>query len=184
MPFQASPSPFSLQGKTILIVGADTPSGISAAKVCTEQGAQVIAQTTFTSPQTAVDGLLHCRTSSGGDTNLPHIMASCILKPVQAIQHLLSTALLRDGSAVVLEKISVPITGNPDLSLEGSLHTLACSLALNAAPRRIRVNTITAKATPTLGEQRDFAHAAVYLLSPASRWVTGSNLVITGQATL
>ena len=34
-----------------------------------------------------------------------------------------------------------------------------------------------------IGEADDVAHAAVYLLSPESRWVTGSTLVVDGGYT-
>ena len=84
------------------------------------------------------------------------------------------------------------------------------SLALELAPQSIRVNTILPGVveTPLLevsngtfgeeeldalqqkyplkrfGRPEDIAHCAVYLLSDASNWMTGSNILIDGGFTL
>lgn len=89
-------------------------------------------------------------------------------------------------------------------AVEGMVRSLACEFA----PRRIRVNAIAAGAVQTamhdritqgageeaiqaysamhllgFGEPEDIANAAVYLLSPAGRWVTGTTMVIDGGYT-
>jgi len=91
---------------------------------------------------------------------------------------------------------------------KGALLSGARSLALELAPKNIRVNCISPGVVLTpmsknaiyskdkeslqrirdlhplgLGEVEDVAHACVYLLSDASKWISGSNLVIDGGYT-
>ena len=90
-------------------------------------------------------------------------------------------------------------------SSKSALITMSKSMALELAPRAIRVNSISpamiksplldkmfselpesaktsiAKMHPMgFGEPQDVANAVAYLLSDASKWVTGSNLVVDG----
>jgi NAD(P)-dependent dehydrogenase (short-subunit alcohol dehydrogenase family) len=85
---------------------------------------------------------------------------------------------------------------------------MAKGMALDLAPKKIRVNCISPAMVETpliigdtltqeqidadkksyplkrYGKPQDIAYAAIYLLSDASSWVTGSNLVIDGGVTL
>jgi NAD(P)-dependent dehydrogenase (short-subunit alcohol dehydrogenase family) len=88
---------------------------------------------------------------------------------------------------------------------KAAVNHLTQTLALECAPRRIRVNAIAPGHTPTadyyrasgfddakfaklaskqplgrLGRDEDFAAAAVYLVSDAASWVTGQVLVVSG----
>jgi len=88
---------------------------------------------------------------------------------------------------------------------KAAVNHLTQTLALECAPRRIRVNAMAPGHTPTpdyyrasgfddakfaklaarqplgrLGRDEDFAAAAVYLASEASSWVTGHVLVVSG----
>lgn len=88
---------------------------------------------------------------------------------------------------------------------KGALVALARSLSLELAPRKIRVNCISPGVVETpmsknaiysrneeslnrikalhplgLGNPSDVAYACVYLLSDASRWVTGTNMIVDG----
>lgn len=117
----------------------------------------------------------------------------------------------RGGSIVLISSIS-GIIARKGLSAyaasKGALISAARVMALEMAQREIRVNTISPgtiltpmmqKALDTmseeqrkkriedfplgLGKQTDISNACVYLLSDASRWVTGQNLIIDGGFT-
>lgn len=91
---------------------------------------------------------------------------------------------------------------------KGALYSCAKSLACELARKNIRVNSISPGVIVTpinknlphiadpeqrkqtealhllgLGNPEDIANACIYLLSDASRWVTGSNLVVDGGYT-
>lgn len=91
---------------------------------------------------------------------------------------------------------------------KGALIAGAKSLALELAPKKIRVNCVSPGVVVTpmtdaaiysqsaetrqkvislhplgLGNTDDIAYACIYLLSDASRWVTGTNLVVDGGYT-
>ena len=86
-------------------------------------------------------------------------------------------------------------------AVDGMVRSLACEFA----GRRIRVNAIAAGAVQTamherlmrgatddasasyaashlfgFGEAHDIANAALFLLSPAGRWITGTTMVVDG----
>jgi len=88
---------------------------------------------------------------------------------------------------------------------KSALISMSKSMALELAPRKIRVNTISPAMVKTelmdkmfselsessieeinkmhpmgVGEPEDVANAVVYLLSDASKWVTGINLTVDG----
>ncbi len=120
---------------------------------------------------------------------------------------------LVDGASLVFMSSVAGSTGQVGMTaysaakaaINGMVRSLACELA----SRQIRVNSVAAGAIQTAMHERltkgsgddatqayanshllgfgtpaDVAHAAVYLLSPASRWVTGTTMFVDGGYTV
>lgn len=133
--------------------------------------------------------------------------------PINLIQFLLQAKKLnKNASIVFISSISGVYCGYIGGSLYGStkaaLDGFTKALSLEVAPRGIRVNTINPGMVDTnllvetsisqkqidedinnyplkrYGKPEDIAYAAIYLLSDASGWVTGSSLLIDGGYTL
>lgn len=117
----------------------------------------------------------------------------------------------KGGSIVLISSISGVIARNglsAYAASKGALMSAARVMALEMASRSVRVNTISPGTILTpmmqkainamseedkkkriegfplgLGQTTDISNACIYLLSDASRWVTGSNLVVDGGYT-
>lgn len=114
--------------------------------------------------------------------------------------------------SIVFLSSAVALVGEPGVSVysatKGAIAAMSRSLALELVREGIRCNAIAAGMVDTdltagirealgpeawnkieqahplgIGHVSDVAHAVLYLLSPASRWVTGSTLVIDGGYT-
>lgn len=112
-------------------------------------------------------------------------------------------------ASIVLMSSAAALGGEPGVSAyaasKAAVASLGRSLALELAPERIRVNSIAAGIVDTaltegirstvgaaawaqieaahplgVGTPEDVAHAVLYLLSDAAKWVTGTTLVIDG----
>ncbi len=120
--------------------------------------------------------------------------------------------LAKEGGSLVFITSVMATVGESGKSLyamtKGAVLAAAKSMAIELAPRKIRVNCVSPGVVVStmslkshysqnedtlsqikslhplgLGEPPDVAAACVYLLSDASRWVTGSNLVVDGGYT-
>lgn len=118
----------------------------------------------------------------------------------------------RAGASIVYLSSAVGLVGQPGVSVysatKGAIAALTKSLALEFAREGIRVNCVCPGVVMTkmteglkatiggenfrrvteahplgLGEPDDVASAILYLLSGASKWVTGSSLVVDGGYT-
>lgn len=114
-----------------------------------------------------------------------------------------------DGMSMLFIASVMSVVGEKGKTLygmtKGAVVAGAKSLAMELASKKIRVNSISPGVVKTplsgksvysqdenmlrqitelhplgLGEPEDVAYACVYLLSDASRWITGTNLVIDG----
>lgn len=146
-------------------------------------------------------------------TELEEIMNINFFGPV-----LLTNLLIRKGrinkqaSIVFVSSVSGTmcsfVGGSSYSASKGALNGMLKGMALDLAPKMIRVNSVipgmidtgifndSAISEESLTEDRkryplgrygkpeDVAYAAIYLLSDASAWVTGSNLLIDGGFTL
>jgi len=168
---------------------------------------------------TAIDGVVLC---FGGQMLSPirqlkeDLMTAMyrthFLAPVMLTQRLLQANVInKQGSIVFMLSTSAHIgtrgVGPYSAMKSGLLGIIRC-LAIELAPRRVRVNGISPSVVPTpqlwgedneqneplnkerqrhplgLGTPQDVANGAIYLLSDASRWVTGTSLVMDGGAVL
>ena len=131
--------------------------------------------------------------------------------PVMLTQRLLAKSqIANDGSILFLSSIAayigVPAVGVYSGTKAALIATMRC-LAMEVAKRRIRVNALAPALvdTPLLeatgsvvgsldtqraayplgfGEPADVANAAIFFLSPASRWITGTTLIMDGGLTI
>lgn len=118
----------------------------------------------------------------------------------------------KEGASIIFISSVMGIAGENGKSLysmtKGAIIAGARSLAIELAPRNIRVNCISPGVVESpmskgaiyakneesfnkirgmhplgLGQPEDVANACIYLLSDASRWVTGTNLIVDGGYT-
>jgi NAD(P)-dependent dehydrogenase (short-subunit alcohol dehydrogenase family) len=165
-----------------------------------------------------IDGIIH---SAGISTTLPFNMVkekkleSFFQTNVSGPLNLTRNALRHfpnDGGSIVFIASVMAIAGESGKALysmtKGALLAASRSLAIELAPRKIRINCVSPGVVVTpmsdksvysqdqallervrshhplgLGEPSDVASACVYLLSDAARWVTGTNLIVDGGYT-
>lgn len=132
------------------------------------------------------------------------------LAPVMLTQQLLQMRKLATGSSTVFMLSTSAHIGTrgvgPYSAMKSGLLGIIRCLAIESAKHRMRVNGISPSVIPTpmwgdadqnsqleaqrarhplgLGTPEDVANATIYLLSDASRWVTGTSLVMDGGAVL
>lgn len=131
--------------------------------------------------------------------------------PVLMIKSLLRAKKINKGASIVMmSSISThyaAITNSIYSSSKGAINSFSKVLALELAPRKVRVNVIQPGIIKTdilkayalqndlaehekeyplgsFGEPEDIAYTAIYLLSDAAKWVTGSIFTIDGGITL
>jgi len=120
--------------------------------------------------------------------------------------------MAEEGGSIIFISSVMGTTGENGKSLysstKGSLISLAKSMAIELASRKIRINCISPGVVDTpmsqaaiysrdanslnrirelhplgIGNTEDVAYAAIFLLSDASRWITGTNLMVDGGYT-
>ncbi|MFN2396588.1 MAG: SDR family NAD(P)-dependent oxidoreductase [Bacteroidales bacterium] len=143
--------------------------------------------------------------------NIDEIFQTNIVSSMLLMQKLISSKIMNIGSSIVfISSIasSKAYLGNSIYSTsKGAVNSFSKVLALELAPRKIRSNCIKPGIIPTemlfsgtfsdeqlhedeknyplgFGEPNDIACGCIFLLSDASKWVTGSVLTIDGGATL
>lgn len=245
-------TPFSLEGKTVLITGASSGIGKAVAQECAAAGATCIItarnEERLTATLNSLDGeghqLLLADLSSSDciETIVEHLpkldgVVSCagivetkMLKfteeddllrlfntnafsSIRLIRTLVQQKKLKkEASIVIISSISGVKCGYLGGSIygatKGALEGFTKATALELAPQKIRVNTITPGMVETsllkdseidselleadkqkyplkrYGNPVEIGYSAVYLLSDATKWMTGTSLLIDGGYTL
>lgn len=169
---------------------------------------------------TSLDGIVH----AAGIVNpkpflflskkeLDSIMNVNFTWPVLLTNSLLRKKLIKNNASIIfissIAGVLCSSVGNSSYSAsKGALNGIIKGMALELAPKRIRINSILPGMIDTgifdessisqeqievdkkryplgrYGNPEDVAYATIYLLSDASSWVTGSNLLIDGGYTL
>lgn len=132
------------------------------------------------------------------------------LAPVMLTQQLLQSSKIAAGGSILFMLSTSAHIGTrgvgPYSAMKSGLLGIIRCLAIESAKHRIRVNGMSPSVVPTpmwgdagqnaqleaqrarhplgLGTPEDIANAAIYLLADASRWVTGTTLVMDGGAVL
>lgn len=146
------------------------------------------------------------------DRDLNLVLSSTLNSALSLSRALTKRSIFRNGGSIVFMSSIAAIAGSPGMSAysasKGAINSLSRSLALEFAPRNIRVNTINAGAVKTsmherlinnlsptaasdyelkhplgIGESIDIANLATFLMSDASKWITGSEINIDGGYT-
>lgn len=144
---------------------------------------------------------------------LTNVFETNFFAPVILTQKLVKSKKLIKGSSVVfISSIDGPVIAHPGNSIysatKGAITSIVKNMALDLASKNIRVNCVLPGMTETplinidtisteqldedrkkyplrrYGRPEEIGFAAIYLLSDASNWVTGLNLIVDGGFTL
>lgn len=148
----------------------------------------------------------HCPIRQLTEQAMTDIYSANFLAPVMLTQRLLQANTIAQQGSIIFMLSTAAHLGTrgvgPYSAMKAGLVGIIKCLALEQAKRGIRVNGISPSAVVTpiwgadqleaqkarhplgLGTPEDVANAAIYLLSDASRWVTGTSLVMDGGAVL
>ena len=142
---------------------------------------------------------------------LEEIFNTNIMADIRIVSRMLKKKKLNKGASVVfissVSTFNVKVGNSLYSATKGAVNSFAKAMALEVAKQNMRVNCIQPGFVPSsilekhglgedaiqwykerhplgLGKPRDIANGCIYLLSDASRWVTGSILTIDGGYTL
>lgn len=215
----------SKMGATVILTGRNQMK-LSASLALLEKGDHKMISADLTNAESmsrmvselpALDGVVHCAgigqrvlCKMATERDVDSVMDSNFKAPVLLQTELLKQKKIKKGASVIfVASIATwsPSVGNAFYSAsKGAIVSYANCLALELAPRNIRVNCISPAMVWTdliyqdgveeeqlkedesryplkrYGQPEDIANLAVYMLSDASTWMTGSNVKISGGA--
>ncbi|MCB5188958.1 SDR family oxidoreductase [Methylobacillus caricis] len=177
---------FSLQDKTILVNGMASGLGQVIAQACSQRGAKVLPAA---QPRQPIHGLVHCvdhalecAVADLSEAELTRLFHSNVVQPVMLTQQLLQTDSLAPNASIVFllstaAHMGAKGQGAYAASKAALLGMIKC-LALEQAAQGIRVNGVSPRADEAIWP--DVANSVIFLLADASRWITGTSLLING----
>ncbi len=146
------------------------------------------------------------------DEAIEEIFQTNITSSIKLLSRLLKAKKIAKGASIVfissVSTFNVKVGNSLYSATKGAVNSFSKAMALEVAKRSVRVNSIQPGFIPSnlleksgiekesmlewyeerhplgLGNPKDIAHGCVYLLSDASRWVTGSIFTIDGGYTL
>lgn len=177
---------FSLQGKTILVNGMASGVGLAITQACEQRGAEILSAA---QPGRQLHGLVHCvdqqlacPVSDLSESDLMQVLQFNLIGPVMLTQRLLQAGSLAPNSSIVFLLSAAAHQGAKGqgayAASKAALSGLIKCLALEQAANGIRVNGVSPAAHEALWP--DVANGVVFLLSDASRWITGTSLPVNG----
>ena len=164
----------------------------------------------------SLDGIVHCAGISGHklfsylkQEEIDDMFSINYLSPLKISQFLLKAKKVKKGGSIIFMTytsgiLSSYIGGSLYSSTKGAINGLVKGMALELAPKKIRVNSVMPSMieTPIMnggdvtdeqfeadkqlyplkryGKPEEVAYAVIYLLSDASSWITGTNLLMDG----
>lgn len=167
-----------------------------------------------------LDGIVHSAGISGHqlfsflkEETITEMFSINYFAPTFLTKDLLKSNKLKKSSSIVFMTstsgiLSSYIGGSTYSSTKGAINGLIKGIALDLAPKKIRVNSVMAAMieTPIMnggdvtdeqfkedmkkyplkryGKPEEVAYAIIYLLSDASLWTTGTNLLLDGGRTI
>lgn len=216
-------NPFTLVGKQILVTGRNVERLNETLNLMSEGDHKAISADltkaedieSLVAELPKLDGLVQCAGVGSrvpckniGKEDLQHVFMPNVEAPILFQTAILSKRKINKAASIVYvasRAANAPSVGNAAYSAsKGAIISYAKCLALELAPRLIRVNCICPGMVWTelilkdgvdkeqleqsqltyplkrFGQPEDIANLAIYLLSDASSWMTGSSLDISG----
>ena len=206
-------NPFSLEEKTIIVTGASSGIGRQCAIDCSRMGAKVVLIARNEERLQETMGMLEgeghqyyvydLRETEGIEQLVSGIIAAC--GKVSGFLHCAGVEMTKPMKLLTTNDHGVSAYS----ASKGALISASRVVASELSKRNIRVNCISPGTVLTpmmenflkglseadynkrlgafplgVGKTSDVSYACIYLLSDASRWVTGQNLIIDGGYTM
>lgn len=167
-----------------------------------------------------LDGLVHCAGISGhclfnylNEGQVHEMFSINYFAPAFLTKGLLKSKKINRSASIVFMTstsgiLSSYVGGSLYSSTKGAINGLIKGMAIDLAPKKIRVNSVMAAMVETpimnsgeiteeqfhedmnkyplkrYGKPEEIAYAIIYLLSDASSWTTGTNLLLDGGRTV